>query len=120
MTINQTIEGYRVLIGKLASRHGDDYGAFVIPGPCGIDLKIIASSGDDATGIFWEHVSVSTRNRCPNWQEMCYIKDFFWPEETTVMQLHPPRSLWINNHPYCLHLWRPTKEIIPLPPLETV
>jgi len=32
------------------------------------------------------------------------------------MQLHPPRSKWINNHPYCLHLWRPTKQEIPLPP----
>ena len=47
---------------------------------------------------------------------MCFVKDLFWDEEEMVMQLHPPKSKWINNHPYCLHLWRPTKETIPAPP----
>jgi hypothetical protein len=51
---------------------------------------------------------------------MCYVKALFWDDEETVMQLHPPKSRWINNHPYCLHMWRPTKLEIPLPPDETV
>lgn len=25
----------------------------------------------------WEHVSVSLKHRCPNWEEMCMIKDLF-------------------------------------------
>ena len=25
----------------------------------------------------WEHVSVSLRNRCPTWDEMCLVKDIF-------------------------------------------
>jgi hypothetical protein len=47
---------------------------------------------------------------------MDFIKGLFWSDEETVMQLHPPRSEWINNHDYCLHLWRPLDVAIPLPP----
>ena len=89
------------------------YGAFFIHGPCGCELKIIASGGDE-TG--WEHVSISTQRRSPNWQEMCFVKNLFWEPEECVMQLHPPESTYVNNHQFCLHLWRPTKETIPLPP----
>jgi len=56
------------------------------------------------------------KNRCPRWDEMCFVKDLFWDAEETVMQLHPPKSMWINNHPFCLHLFRPLNETIPLPP----
>jgi hypothetical protein len=89
------------------------YGAFFVSGPCGCELKIIAS-GADETG--WEHVSVSTPRRPPNWQEMCFVKDLFWEPEECVMQLHPPASQYVNNHPHCLHMWRPIRETIPLPP----
>jgi hypothetical protein len=116
MKLSPKIEGYRIRNGYFASKTGEDFGAFFIPGPCGRELKVIASSGDEEEGIDWEHVSVSLSNRCPNWEEMCYIKNLFWDEEETVMQLHPPKSKWINNHPYCLHMWRPLKEEIPLPP----
>ncbi|EFH8163197.1 hypothetical protein GI328_23040 [Escherichia coli] len=40
----------------------------------------------------------------------------FWEPEDAVMQLHVPESQHINNHPYCLHLWRPINKEIPLPP----
>lgn len=68
----------------------------------------------------WEHVSVSLPNRCPTWEEMCAIKAVFWDDEECVMQLHPPKSEWVNNHPYCLHLWRPLLLTIPRPPTDTV
>src|SRR6266576_2352079 len=113
MRFHDTVELFRFHRGKYASSKGDDYGAFHIPGPCGRELLVIASSGDQE--IPWEHVSVSLHNRCPNWEEMCYIKSLFWDDEETVMQLHPSKSKWINNHPYCLHLWKPTQETIPLP-----
>jgi len=112
------LERYRVRDGPNASRSMEDFGAFVIPGPCGQDLRVIASPG--SLEIPWEHVSISTPRRCPNWQEMCFIKDWFWDAEEIVMQLHPPRSRWINTHPYCLHLWRPTNDAIPLPPMIAV
>lgn len=76
-------------------------------------------------GLGWDHVSVSLKpgerrktgpiKRCPTWEEMCFIKSLFWDDEEPVMQLHLPKSQWVNNHPYCLHLWRPKNEAIPLP-----
>ena len=74
-------------------------------------LRVIASDGEG-----WEHVSVSRRDRCPSWEEMCAVKELFWGPEDTVMQLHPPRSQWISNAEFCLHLWRPVGVEIPMPP----
>ena len=65
-------------------------------------LTVIFSDGEG-----WEHVSVSTRGRCPNWDEMVFVKNLFWGPDDVVMQLHPPQSAYVNNHPHCLHLWRP-------------
>ncbi len=117
MKISSELDQWRIGQGTAwASSPGDDFGAFLMPGPCGRSLKVIASPGDAHEDIPWEHVSVSTLKSTPNWLEMCFIKDLFWDAEEAVMQLHPPRSTWINNHPYCLHLWRPLKTEIPLPP----
>jgi hypothetical protein len=86
-------------------------GAFFIPGRpgSGPPFKVIASDGDgmpDNTQK-WEHVSVSLPHRVPEWKEMCFIKAHFWDDDDTVVQFHPPRSEWVNNHNYCLHMWRP-------------
>lgn len=83
-----------------------------------------------SSGMGWEHTSITlTKNvskgkipdwtpvdRCCTWEEMCYVKSLFWNDDDAVMQLHPPKSDFVNNHPYCLHLWRPINETIPLPP----
>lgn len=75
-------------------------------------LRVLASNGEG-----WDHVSVSLENRTPTWEEMDFIKrKFFYPEET-VMQIHPPEAMHVNLMPYCLHLWRPHKIDIPLPPV---
>jgi len=67
------------------------------------DLTIIASDGGG-----WEHVSVSKKYECPTWDEMCFVKKLFWSDpEDFAVQFHPPESQYVNNHPYCLHLWRP-------------
>ena len=116
MKFSPSLEEFRFRSGQYSSPFGADWGAFEVPGPCGRTLRIIASPGDADENIPWEHVSVSLSNRCPNWPEMCFVKSLFWDAEDTVMQLHPPQSTWINNHPYCLHLWRPLNAEIPLPP----
>lgn len=95
-------------------------GAFFIPSrPGRAPFKVIASDGsgmpEDPTAQ-WEHVSVSLPDRCPTWEEMCKIKALFWDDDDCVMQLHPPRADWVNNHSYCLHLWRPADAEIPRPP----
>ena len=69
-------------------------------------------------GMGWEHVSISLpkENRCPTWEEMCLIKDMFWDEEDCVVQYHPPKSDYVNQHPFTLHLFRPTEQVLPQPP----
>lgn len=94
------------------SVRGDDYGYFEIPYKANT-LFVIACSGIDSG---WDHVSVSLKNRCPNWPEMVYVKDLFWEPEECTFQFHPPEKDYINTHPYCLHIWKPTTGIIPLPP----
>lgn len=90
-------EQFRVIQGLLASTEIDgNNGAFMIH-----SMAVIAS---DQMG--WEHVSVSLPHRCPTWDEMCLIKDIFWNAEDFVIQIHPAKSDYVNNHPYCLHLWR--------------
>ena len=76
----------------------------------GIVFKVIASDGEG-----WEHVSVSLPTRCPIWSEMCFIKDMFWNDEDSVIQFHPPKSQYVNCHPFCLHLWRSTTGELILP-----
>lgn len=103
------------------------------------ELEIYGVNGDRGNGIFkvfvggrsflciasdgggWEHVSVSPGNHkrkaCPTWGEMCAIKDMFFEPEETVVQYHPPKSEYVDNHLYCLRLWRPTSCEIQRPPV---
>jgi len=100
------------LAGKEIHKGSDwKHATYEVPGPCACDLYIITSCG-----FSWDHVSVSTKNRCPNWLEMNFVKDLFWGPEEVVFQLHPAKKDYINAHPYVLHLWKHQTKEIPLPP----
>jgi hypothetical protein len=93
---------------------GDSHGGcFKVQSPLqkNQDLFIIASNTDG-----WDHVSVSMKKRIPTWTEMDYIKRLFFEPDEVVMQLHPAEDQHINIMEYCLHLFRPQNEKIPLPP----
>ena len=64
----------------------------------------------------WEHLSVSTPTRCPTWEEMQFMKEVFWKDNEVCYQLHPAKENYINNHPYCLHIWRKIGNDPELPP----
>lgn len=114
--LSDHINRFRIHNGPLGS---DDTlgmtGSFYIPLKTGARAFVISSEGMEQYP--WEHVSVSIlkQKRCPTWEEMCFLKDLFWEEEEAVLQIHPPKSEYVNNHEYCLHLWKPKKEI-ELPP----
>lgn len=116
MEIKQEIEEYRIRHGNFRTSTGDTHGMFHIPFESNT-LRVISSGGIDKE---WEHVSVSLKSRCPNWREMCFIKDLFWSEDDCVMQLHPPKSDYVNNHQFCLHMWKPLGAEIPRPPTLAV
>ena len=108
-TLPERLERGRVTKGEMASDPSwGPYGQFFVRGPEGDMLCIVASGADDndlkAQG--WEHVSISAARRTPTWPEMSFVKDLFWDDEETVLQFHPPKSQYVNNHRYVLHLWR--------------
>ena len=113
----------RLLDGQMASRpEWGMAGMFIIPGPCGMELRTMVSDGADWPFALpaWEHVSVSTASRTPNWREMEFIRDLFFQPDELVLQFSMPRAKHINVHPHCLHMWRPIGVDIPLPPAATV
>ena len=69
-------------------------------------------------GCGWDHVSVSPRKNSytPTWDDMCAIKDIFFKDEEAVIQIHPPKSEYVNFKTNCLHLWRTNDREMDLPP----
>ncbi len=90
-------------------------GSFIIPLKHQQKLRVIASDG-----MGWEHVSVSRKDRCPTWDEMCQVKALFWEPQDCVIQFHPPASEYVNLHPFCLHLWREIDREVATPPMLLV
>lgn len=97
-------------------------GFFIIPHYriAGYELRVGASDE------LWEHLSVTVArknknaDRCPTWEEMCWVKNLFWTEDDCVIQYHPVKSQYVNVHEYCRHLWRPVGIEIPVPPKEFI
>jgi len=115
-------EQYRLILPKSDPYHttksDGNNGAFSLPPYLALSklrIMVIASDGEG-----WEHVSASTKSRCPTWEEMCYVKDLFWDGEDCVVQYHPAKEHYVNNHPYTLHLWRSVAFKFPIPPMRMV
>lgn len=105
---------YRVRTGPMGSDESyGNLGAFQIPVSAKSKRHYTVIVSDECG---WEHVSVSLPDRTPSWDEMCTIKALFWGPDDCVVQYHPPRWAYINNHPHCLHLWRSTDAEILMPP----
>src|SRR4051812_27513200 len=99
-TVPQKLEDARVKEGPFLTTATDGFnGAFQLMGPNGRSLRIIASDAKRGGDKYpWDHVSVSIEGRCPNWKEMCFVKDLFFDEQEAVIQYHPPASMYVNNH----------------------
>jgi len=116
------LEAGRIVVGSYASTDRDGFnGQFTILGPYGLDLFLQISNGGG-----WEHLSVHVevpnlvKPRLPTWIEMNFLKELVWKDTETVVQYHPDKKHYVNAHPYVLHLWRPTWEKIPMPPMKFV
>lgn len=104
---------------------GDPFGWFEIPRKVlvpmgaiklqGMRIKTITFAVMADAQTDWEHVSISLPDRCPTWDEMCWIKSLFWSPEDCVVQYHPPESEYVNNAKFCLHLWKYAGQM-PRPP----
>lgn len=91
-----------------------------VEGDGGYGFLYLPSEKKPATVIFscgggWDHVSISMKKRCPTWDEMCLVKEIFFNDNEWVVEFHPAKEEYVNFHPYCLHLWKPQKERLPVP-----
>ena len=110
----KTLEEIKRTPRLLILREGSDGGwaeAYLASSKKNTPAKVVFSWGGG-----WAHVSVSFRNRVPTWDEMCEIKRMFFHPEEICVEYHPAESEYVNNMPYCLHIWRPQQEPIPTPP----
>lgn len=78
-------------------------------------LKVMASTGGG-----WDHISVSTPERTPTWEEMELVRKLFALPHETWVQFGLPERLHINVHPHCLHWWRKQHRDVLLPPASMV
>jgi len=97
------------------SEPGEQRGTFWLPRPgkkTGQYFFCLVSSG-----MGWDHISVSipAEKRCPTWEEMCYVKEFFFHRNECVVQFHPKEKDYVNMHEHCLHLWRCQTQEFPTP-----
>lgn len=121
------VEKGRLTTGPMRSDSSYGMNGFFMLSRKGSVLAVMAGDGcpDDwkMAGFdlpAWEHCSVSLKHRCPSWNEMAYVKALWWDDDETVIQIHPPAAYYVNEHQYCLHLWRPVGIEIPLPPKGTL
>jgi len=121
----KTVAAYRIRMGPMRSdeSYGNN-GQFLMPYPDGSSDLLLVQISD---GGGWDHASVTVRTvdgntagRCPTWEEMCYVKEVFFRPDECVVQYHPPKSVNINAHDHCLHLWRPQNEHVVMPPTYMV
>lgn len=68
-------------------------------------LRVCASMARERDQRRWLHVSVSREDRLPTWEDLKTVKDIIVGPEATALQVLPPKSKYVNKHPFCLHLW---------------
>lgn len=114
------------------SKENPFFATFVIP--CAIKYLLFVTVNNGLSHPDWEHVSVQRINvsdyifqgnlvefpECPSWNEMNSVKDLLFEQEERVVQFHPPKSEYVNEMEYMLHLWRHKTEDFPHPPPEIV
>lgn len=68
-------------------------------------LTVLRSVATMRDGTKWFHVSVSTRDRHPTWEEMALVKDQFLGTDTEAIMVLPPRQHHVNVQSHCFHWW---------------
>ena len=66
----------------------------------------------------WEHLSVNpiSQNKTPSWDFMCQLKEMFFRDDEACVEYHPARKDYISQLDHCLHIWKPLREKLPVPP----
>jgi hypothetical protein len=105
-------ERWRIMKGEHASCELDGWnGHFLIPMEGDIWLVRISD------GWGFRHLSISNAQsrKLPSWTVMCRMKEAFFSDEDWCVQYFPPKTEYINDCGWCLHLWQPLNDPLPTP-----
>lgn len=67
--------------------------------------SVIGSACVEADGKRWVHLSIANVERMPAYADLCWLKRTFLGEEAKAVMVFPPKSLHVNLHERCLHLF---------------
>jgi hypothetical protein len=102
---------------RIASSDSDGWnGVFIVP------LEGEFWNVQIADGAGWKHLSVSNAQKkvMPSWNIMARLKDLFFGDDEWAVAYFPARQDYVNDHPFCLHVWAPLNETLPKPPVVLV
>lgn len=77
--------------------------------------SVIVSVAVEEDARRWLHLSVAHPERMPTWEDLVDVKELFIGRRAYAFQVIPPRSRYVNLHPFCLHLFHCLDEPMPLP-----
>jgi len=64
----------------------------------------------------WEHLSVGSNMKTPDWDTMCLAKDIFFRPDECCVEYHPKEEDYVNMHEHTLHVWKEIDKEFPAPP----
>lgn len=68
-------------------------------------LIVISSLETMEDGRKYLHVSISYRDKIPDWDTVKMIKELFIGDKKDAFIYFPQKEEYVNIMPYCLHLW---------------
>jgi hypothetical protein len=68
-------------------------------------FSIIMTGQIEEDGKKWLHVSVARPDKLPEWDLLKEIKAIFIGRSKQAIQIFPNEAMYVNQHPYCLHLF---------------
>jgi hypothetical protein len=77
--------------------------------------SLIWSVAREEDGRLWLHISTAYPDRLPKWGELVAAKEWIAGTDRYAYQVIPPRSRYVNQHPFVLHVFVPLEGDPPLP-----
>lgn len=68
-------------------------------------VTVIMSRAIEDDGHIWLHVSMAHPHRMPTYEELADVKERFIGADKKAVMVFPPKSVHVNIHNFCLHLW---------------
>ncbi len=101
-------------VGYHLNSENDDGAAFEYQGVRGYHTVII-SAAIELDQRRWLHVSVATPSKLPTWEQLKFVKEVFIGRNKQAIQVLPSEARYVNQHPYCLHLFHCLEDSDPVP-----